>query len=257
VINHTPFAAAVVALSAASALARPGGQIEIEPSDQDIVSSSYYPIVNAAPRRAVDGSGLSFQIPTGAPVPAVYPTHDTDLANMYWSGSEANPMIAFSLGGTFTVSAMHYWNENEPADGHGQGHEGPARGMRTVAVAVSTTSILGPYSSAGSVTLAEASGDPAYTGDTVNLPAAVTARFIRFQVLADWGGDFAGLAEIRFIGTAVCTADFNGDGQINVADFLAFLSAYSAGAAAADLNADGQINISDFLAYLSGYAAGC
>jgi hypothetical protein len=54
-----------------------------------------------------------------------------------------------------------------------------------------------------------------------------------------------------------CRPDINGDGQVNVSDFLAFLSLYSAGSTRADFNADGQVNVQDFLAFLAAYSAGC
>jgi hypothetical protein len=56
---------------------------------------------------------------------------------------------------------------------------------------------------------------------------------------------------------AVCAADFNGDGQVNIQDFLAFLSGYSSADPRADFTSDGQINVQDFLAFLQAYAAGC
>jgi hypothetical protein len=55
----------------------------------------------------------------------------------------------------------------------------------------------------------------------------------------------------------VCRADFNGDGLVNVQDFLTFLAAYAAADPRADVNADAQINLQDFLLFLSVYAAGC
>lgn len=54
-----------------------------------------------------------------------------------------------------------------------------------------------------------------------------------------------------------CPADFNGDGQVNTLDFLAFLNAFSAGDPAADFNGDGVINTLDFLAFLNAFNAGC
>jgi hypothetical protein len=55
-----------------------------------------------------------------------------------------------------------------------------------------------------------------------------------------------------------CPADMDGNGVLNVQDFLAFLQFYSAGdAMRADFNHDGVINVQDFLLFLSAYAAGC
>lgn len=54
-----------------------------------------------------------------------------------------------------------------------------------------------------------------------------------------------------------CNADFNGDGNINTLDFLAFLNAFNNGEPEADFNGDGSINTLDFLAFLNTYNAGC
>jgi hypothetical protein len=56
---------------------------------------------------------------------------------------------------------------------------------------------------------------------------------------------------------ATCRVDVNGDGAVNVQDFLSFLQLYSSGDARADFNQDGSINVQDFLAFLAAYAAGC
>jgi hypothetical protein len=55
---------------------------------------------------------------------------------------------------------------------------------------------------------------------------------------------------------APCRVDMNCDGQVNVADFLAFLQLYAAGDPRADLNGGG-VNVSDFLLFLQLYSAGC
>jgi hypothetical protein len=54
-----------------------------------------------------------------------------------------------------------------------------------------------------------------------------------------------------------CRVDWNGDGAVNVQDFLAYLSAYAAGAPEADLDESGGVGVADFLLFLSSYAAGC
>jgi hypothetical protein len=51
--------------------------------------------------------------------------------------------------------------------------------------------------------------------------------------------------------------DINGDNQVNVSDFLAFLQLFAAGDLRADFTGDAQVNVSDFLAFLSAFAAGC
>lgn len=54
-----------------------------------------------------------------------------------------------------------------------------------------------------------------------------------------------------------CRPDINGDGVVNTQDFLAFLTAWSAGDPLADWNGDGIVNTLDFLAFLSDWSAGC
>lgn len=54
-----------------------------------------------------------------------------------------------------------------------------------------------------------------------------------------------------------CPADFNGDGNVDTLDFLAFLNAFNSGDPRADFNEDGSVNTLDFLAYLNAFAAGC
>jgi hypothetical protein len=58
-------------------------------------------------------------------------------------------------------------------------------------------------------------------------------------------------------GAPPCRPDMTGDGQVNVQDFLRFLSLYSGGDPLADFTRNGTVNVQDFLAFLSAYAAGC
>ena len=67
----------------------------------------------------------------------------------------------------------------------------------------------------------------------------------------------SGINPIFVLGTAVCDADLNGDGELNFFDVSAFLSAFSAGDPAGDFNGDGQFNFFDVSAFLQAFAAGC
>jgi hypothetical protein len=57
--------------------------------------------------------------------------------------------------------------------------------------------------------------------------------------------------------TPACVADTDGDGSVNINDFLTFLSRYAAGDPRADIDRSGTITVQDFLAYLQHFAAGC
>ncbi|MFI4883019.1 MAG: S8 family serine peptidase [Phycisphaerales bacterium JB064] len=54
-----------------------------------------------------------------------------------------------------------------------------------------------------------------------------------------------------------CVADFDGDGELTIFDFLAFQTAFGLGEAAADITGDGELNIFDFLEFQNLFAAGC
>lgn len=54
-----------------------------------------------------------------------------------------------------------------------------------------------------------------------------------------------------------CPADFNGDGDVNTLDVLAFLNAWTAGEQSADFNGDGDVNTLDVLAFLNAWNTGC
>jgi hypothetical protein len=54
-----------------------------------------------------------------------------------------------------------------------------------------------------------------------------------------------------------CRADFDGDGELTIFDFLAFQNAFDAGDPAADFDGDGSLTIFDFLAFQNEFDAGC
>jgi len=54
-----------------------------------------------------------------------------------------------------------------------------------------------------------------------------------------------------------CGADANGDGQLNVLDFIAFQIGFSAQTLASDCNADGVWNVIDFVCFQGTFSDGC
>jgi uncharacterized membrane protein len=71
--------------------------------------------------------------------------------------------------------------------------------------------------------------------------------------------DGLGEAFVAYLGPPppYCPADLDGNGVVNLQDFLAYLQLYAAGDPRADFNGDGSITVNDFLAFLAAYAAGC
>ena len=58
-------------------------------------------------------------------------------------------------------------------------------------------------------------------------------------------------------GGSACRADFDGDGELTLFDFLAFQNAFDAGDLSADFDGDGSLTIFDFLAFQNEFVAGC
>lgn len=58
-------------------------------------------------------------------------------------------------------------------------------------------------------------------------------------------------------GTTPCPADFDGDGSLNLFDFLAFQSAFDAMDPRADIDGDGAFTVFDFLEFQNLFVAGC
>ena len=56
---------------------------------------------------------------------------------------------------------------------------------------------------------------------------------------------------------ATCYADFDGDGELTIFDFLAFQNAFDAGDATADCDGDGSLTLFDFLCFQNEFDAGC
>ncbi|MEQ9096000.1 MAG: FG-GAP-like repeat-containing protein [Phycisphaerales bacterium] len=70
------------------------------------------------------------------------------------------------------------------------------------------------------------------------------------------GRNRAGSAVVIY-GRRSCRADFDGDGELTLFDFLAFQNAFDAGEDRADFDGDGELTLFDFLAFQNAFDAGC
>lgn len=61
----------------------------------------------------------------------------------------------------------------------------------------------------------------------------------------------------EIFGDAPCLADFDGDGELTIFDYLAFFNAFAAGDEAADCDGDGALSLMDFQCFQSAFLAGC
>jgi hypothetical protein len=173
---------------------------------------------------------------SGSVVDAFQMYLDTQPGNNGWGGTAEDPWETIIRG-----SEIHYNNDIRIRDHTGpMCHEPGCGTWGPLAGSVPYTldeegrlTFSAPFSMLNTTT-----GRFSYELDTVTYGSFVAAYF----------GDSA---------AAGCRVDVNGDGAVNVQDFLAFLSLYAAGDAQADFTGDGAINVQDFLAFLSAYAAGC
>ncbi|MEO1008629.1 MAG: GC-type dockerin domain-anchored protein [Planctomycetota bacterium] len=111
-------------------------------------------------------------------------------------------------------------------------------------------------------------------GDIIGITARFEARIVA-GIRADGVGFFSfedivispailigslevvsGTATIRVVDVP-CRADFDGDGELTIFDFLAFQNAFAMGDPAADFDGDGSLTIFDFLAFQNEFAIGC
>jgi hypothetical protein len=173
------------------------GGVTIEDVSSQLTSPSNFKRFAA---HTIDGSGLNINGPgTHSKVP-------DDGAGTQWlttgvgafaGRDDLNPQITWDLGATYNVANMRVWNYNESDGGN------TSRGIRTTDVSTSTDSLS--YTPLANVGLDKSPGlDTVDFSQVVSL-GDVSARFIRFNNIVNWGGsnNFVGLSEIQFDGVAV------------------------------------------------------
>ncbi|MEQ9095041.1 MAG: immunoglobulin domain-containing protein [Phycisphaerales bacterium] len=79
----------------------------------------------------------------------------------------------------------------------------------------------------------------------------------RYDVLvSDACGPFPSQSSVLIVDDT-CRADFDGDGELTLFDFLAFSNAFDAGDPRADFDGDGSLTLFDFLTFSNEFDAGC
>jgi hypothetical protein len=78
-----------------------------------------------------------------------------------------------------------------------------------------------------------------------------------FRVQTPGGTSNTATVTLLYANLFACPPDINNDGNVNTADFTAYLQAYAAGNLRADFNGDCALNTADFTAYLQVYVGGC
>lgn len=78
------------------------------------------------------------------------------------------------------------------------------------------------------------------------------------RVTSAFGDGFFGISELQLSGfPAPCYADCDGNGALNIFDYICFGQAFAAQSGYADCDNSGSFNIFDYICYGSEYSAGC
>lgn len=142
----------------------------------------------------VDGSGLNG---SGQHTPTVEPNMWLSTGTAF-GGDDPDPFVIFDLGDIYTINSFHVWNYNEsPPDL-------TARGVNAVTVQYGITASLGS-SVPGITNFTKANGLATYAGENFSGFTPFDARFIKFDIDSNHGGDnnFYGLSEVQFDGVLV------------------------------------------------------
>lgn len=132
--------------------------------------------------------------------------HDTGANNVAWlstgtnfGGDDPDPSVTFDLGALYRISSFNVWNYNENATGSQM-----LRGVNGVTVEYGATAGLGS-TVAGITNFQVATGLNNYIGEDFSSFTPFVARFIRFDINSNHGGDnnFYGLSEVQFDGVPV------------------------------------------------------
>ena len=196
----------------------------------------------------------------------------------------ANNLVCFNQasngGGVFALNQGYSapWLDNSILWGNTAGSNAQIglEGSTGSQIVVGHCDVQGGYGGAGNI-----NADPAFAdagagdyhllpgspcidaGNNPSVPFGVALdieglpRFVDDPQTGDTGGGTAPIVDIGPHEYQGCAADFNGDGEVNTLDVLAFLNAWAAGGPEGDFNGDGDVNTLDVLAFLNAWVAGC
>ncbi len=169
-------------------------QVLIDPSIQSFSSQLSY-CCNRKAIYIVNGSGLTAG-PSGI-LGNSDSTHGNAPDGAMWvsDSGDASPWFVFDLGGTYNLQTTRIWNYNEAG--------GTAFGPSNILVSASADNVT--FTPVTTITLNQAGGtsaEPAQDRST----AASAVRYVKLQILNNYGGGLFGLSEIRFVGAPLTPA---------------------------------------------------
>jgi hypothetical protein len=199
--------------------------------------------------------------------------HDIPLETSWTATGGHEQAFLWTAQSDFDMTQM-LWHSSAIADGiiRLRAVEGGAPGEILREVRFSTTTVgwgggtFEPFTvQAGDqyfVTFASVRGDYRDFVAT-DAPSAVQMQYFWQPVDSgsSWNGPFSGAPGRRpimfYTGGEACYADFDGDGDLTIFDFLAFQNAFDSGDSAADCDEDGSLTLFDFLCFQNAFDAGC
>ena len=139
-------------------------------------------------------------------------------ADIFAVAPEEDQIVEFEFDGSYDLTAMHVWNENDDPFA-------PDRGVDEFELQVNTQRTGGTWMSLGTFNLLADEGFDNNFAQVVDMTASAIRR-VRILVNSGHGVEsdgYVGLAEVRFEGTLVTKdldADGDKDGDVDNADFL-------------------------------------
>ena len=73
----------------------------------------------------------------------------------------------------------------------------------------------------------------------------------------DDNGEDSGAAYLYDVSASLCPPDLNGDGSLDILDFVTFQLCWAAGISVADCDANGEFNVLDFVCFQQQFVEGC
>lgn len=108
------------------------------------------------------------------------PNPNPERGNTHW--------VMYDLGYIYNIGSTKFWNYNVSGETN--------KGMKNISIDYSQDGIN--WTESASFQLAEASGNSSYEGATGPDLGGIDARYILVTSVDTWGGDCAGLSEVRF-----------------------------------------------------------
>ncbi|MEM9052799.1 MAG: T9SS type A sorting domain-containing protein [Bacteroidota bacterium] len=96
--------------------------------------------------------------------------------------------VMYDLGYPYGLTSTHFWNYNVIGE--------TENGMKNIVVDISTDG--DEWVEAGDFLLNEATGNPEYQGETGIFIGQADVRYVLITAIDTWGGDCAGLSEVKF-----------------------------------------------------------